>query len=139
MCYGAGALAATARYGEAVADFDQALSMDPTMDFIFYERGDSQHKREHYTEALADYDKGLQADPDWIFLFLRHGLALYALKQYEEAERDFATSSLGGLEFLSVPFLNEVRTGLLLHIQNEKKDGHFRGPDSGRSLQHQRA
>ena len=52
-------LAAAARYAEAVADFDKALSMDSTLDVIYSLRGEAQHKREQYTEALADYDQSL--------------------------------------------------------------------------------
>ena len=51
-------------YGEAIADYDQALQLDPDHAVTYYHRGNAKMKLRWYKKAITDYDQALQLDPD---------------------------------------------------------------------------
>ena len=52
------------QYREAIADYDQALRLDPNHAEAYHHRGIVKHNLGLYGEAIADYDQALQLDPD---------------------------------------------------------------------------
>ena len=50
-------------YDKAIADMSAAISLEPTYEFYFKDRGDLYFAAGKYAEALADYNKAKQMDP----------------------------------------------------------------------------
>ncbi len=51
-------------YDKAIADYDQALVINPKDAFVYCRRGTAWEKKGAYDKAIADYRKGSAIDPD---------------------------------------------------------------------------
>jgi tetratricopeptide (TPR) repeat protein len=52
-------------YDKALADFNQAIQLDPTYVFAYNNRGNVYLHKGDYDKAIADYDKAIQLDPKY--------------------------------------------------------------------------
>src|SRR5262249_22601481 len=50
-------------YDHAIANYDQAISLDPTLALAYYSRGSVYGGKEDYDRAIADYDQAIRLDP----------------------------------------------------------------------------
>jgi TPR repeat/Tetratricopeptide repeat len=75
--------------GEALAAYEQALSLDPNNAHIYTSKGDILCDLERYGEALLAYEQAIRVDPNYAFAYVSKGLALNTLKRYEKAVRAF--------------------------------------------------
>ncbi|MEU3773980.1 tetratricopeptide repeat protein [Streptomyces sp. NPDC032472] len=76
------------RYPEALADYAQALALDPETERAHYGRGRTHELTEHFEEAVADYTRALELDPD-VWSLICRGYCRHNLGRYEEALADF--------------------------------------------------
>src|ERR687886_655861 len=75
-------------YQGAIADFNQALQIDPNDADTYYNRGYAQHTLGRYDQALADYTQAIQLNPTFAEAFYNRGLSRFNLKNYKEAIDD---------------------------------------------------
>ena len=50
-------------YDKAIADYDQAIRLDPKYAMAYNNRGHAWYAKEEYDKAIADYDKAIELDP----------------------------------------------------------------------------
>jgi lipoprotein NlpI len=80
---------AKAQYDRAIADFDQAIRLDPKFAVAFYNRGLAFGSRAQYDRAIADFDEAIRLDPEFAFAFNARG-SIYELKaEYRPRHRRF--------------------------------------------------
>jgi len=94
------ALSALKRHTEALASYDRALAITPTLVEALNNRGGALKDLGRFDEALASYDRALAIKPDLAITHYNRGTALSALRRNEEAlasydralvlKRDFA-------------------------------------------------
>ena len=77
------------QYEAAIADYDKAIALDPTLAHAFSNRGLAKHVLKQYEAAIADFNKAIALDPTLAIAFSNRGVAKYELKQYEAAIADF--------------------------------------------------
>jgi len=72
-----------------MADFGEALRLDPKSAMAYYNRGLTHIELDRYEEAIADLTQALLFDPDDVDARYNRGLAHYYLDECEEALADF--------------------------------------------------
>jgi tetratricopeptide (TPR) repeat protein len=75
-------------YDRAIADFDQAIKLDPEFVEFLNDRGLGFYKMGQYDRAIADFDQALKLRRSFITLSNR-GLAYQAKGEYERAIQDY--------------------------------------------------
>ncbi len=80
------------RFQEAMADFDQSISLDPQRWLAFHNRGYCHAKQQQFDQALEDLTKALEIKPDYFKALTNRGEIYYALGQYEEAVADYTAA-----------------------------------------------
>ena len=72
----------------AIADYNQALRINPNYAKAYLNRGDAYHELGEYQKAIADYNQALRINPDYIKAYIDRGHAYSELKEYEKAMTD---------------------------------------------------
>lgn len=62
-------------YQAAIADYTQAIQLEPGNALAFYQRGYAYHVLHNYPAAIADYTQALQLNPKLIQAYLSRGIA----------------------------------------------------------------
>lgn len=76
-------------YGQAIADYDQAILMDSTdADFYFY-RGSVYARLSNEEKAIENYDQVIALDPTYTRIFYTRGLNYAVLGNLDRAIEDF--------------------------------------------------
>ena len=75
--------------GEAVADYDKAIALQPDYAAAYINRGIANHELGRPDEALADYDEAIALRPDYAAAYRNRGVAKLRLERQEQAEADF--------------------------------------------------
>jgi tetratricopeptide (TPR) repeat protein len=76
-------------YQEAIADFTEAISLEPTFLPSYIGRGNAYCELGEYEEAMVDYNEAIRLDPDYSRAYYSRGDVYRALGEYEEAIADF--------------------------------------------------
>ncbi len=76
-----------AKWDEAVEEFSEGISEDPSNPALYFFRGLSQENNGQVEEALADYQKSVELKPDFILPYSRSG-KIYARQQNHEKARE---------------------------------------------------
>ena len=50
-------------YDRAIADYTQAIRLNPDDAYAYYSRGKAYHWKDDYDRAIADYEQALRIDP----------------------------------------------------------------------------
>jgi tetratricopeptide (TPR) repeat protein len=77
------------QYDRAIADFDEAIRVDPNYAAGFSNRGVAYMKKEDYDRAIADFDEAIRVDPNYADGFSNRGLAYVEKEDYDRAITDF--------------------------------------------------
>ncbi|MHA7840923.1 MAG: tetratricopeptide repeat protein, partial [Gammaproteobacteria bacterium] len=77
------------RYAEAIADYDEALRLNPAKAEAYHNRGYAKRQLGRYTEAIADYDEALRLNPAYAGAYFDRGFAKGQLGRYAEALVDY--------------------------------------------------
>jgi tetratricopeptide (TPR) repeat protein len=78
------------RYEEALAAYEQAISLNPNHGYTYYTKGLTLRKLKRYEEALAAYEQAIHLKPNFADTYYHAmGLVLRDLKRYEEADQAF--------------------------------------------------
>jgi tetratricopeptide (TPR) repeat protein len=75
-------------YQDAIADFSQALQIDPNDSDTYYNRGYAHHSLGNYEKAIADYSEAIRLNPQFAQAFSNRGYTYFVLKNYQQAIND---------------------------------------------------
>jgi tetratricopeptide (TPR) repeat protein len=79
-------------YGRAIADFDQAIALNPNRASAFRGRGDAYRQTGEFDSAIADYDQAIALNPRLAAPYLDRGVALAAKGDLDRAILSFNTA-----------------------------------------------
>ena len=88
-------------HDRAIADFDEAIRLDPKLAIAFVNRGWSYERKGDYDRAIADYDEAIRLDPNYSLAHNNRGWARNLKGEYDQAIVDFGEA---------------IRTLSLIHI-----------------------
>ena len=80
------------QHAAAIADYDQALRLDPNSDWTYNARGNAKAELGLYAQAIADYDQALRLDPNSDWTYFNRGNAKAELGLYAQAIADYDQS-----------------------------------------------
>jgi tetratricopeptide (TPR) repeat protein len=69
----------------AIADFDKAIAIDPTLEAAYVRRGNARYGKADYDNALADYAKAVQLNPNDAIASFNICNTQYQRKAYQDA------------------------------------------------------
>lgn len=77
-------------YDRAIADYDQAIRLNPKYGRAFNNRGNAYQSKGDYDHALADYNQSIQIDPNQAYPYNGRANAYAAKQDYAHALADYA-------------------------------------------------
>jgi tetratricopeptide (TPR) repeat protein len=102
-------------YDRAIADYTQAIALDPTNSDIYVLRGQAHTATHNYAQALADYNQAIALSPNDESLYLLRGEVHYENGDYDRAIADFGQLiTLAPEEF--VGYYNRGRAWLMKDV-----------------------
>ena len=78
----------TKQYSLAMADFSQAIGLDPNYHEAFDDRGNVYTKTRDYDHAIADYDRAISLKSDVALYYSNRGYTYYMKGEYDTALTD---------------------------------------------------
>jgi cytochrome c-type biogenesis protein CcmH/NrfG len=76
----------------AIADYNEAIRIDPDYADAFYGRGNAWSEKFDDARALADYNQAIRLDPNHAAALNNRGAAWLAMGQYDRAVADFSAA-----------------------------------------------
>ena len=76
-------------YTGAIADYNNAIKLDPKDAKAFQKRGDAKRTLEDYRGSIVDYNKAIELDPKESWAYFSRGVAKYMLEDSRGAIADF--------------------------------------------------
>ena len=83
------AYAKKGQYDHAIADFDQAIRLDPDSIFALNNRGAAYARKGQYDDAIADFNEAIRIDASYAITYNNRGIAYAKKGQYDRAIEDF--------------------------------------------------
>ncbi len=83
------AWSAERKYDKAIADYNEAIRLDPKFAAAYTSRGLAWSAKKDYDKAIADYTEASRIDPKGTWALSRRGLAWIAKKDYDKAIADY--------------------------------------------------
>jgi tetratricopeptide (TPR) repeat protein len=78
------------RYDQkAIADYNQAISLDPDYAWAYAGRGETYRWLEQYDQAIADFDKAIELESEFVWALAHRGEMFRKLEENEKALADF--------------------------------------------------
>ncbi len=84
------------QFDRAIADFDQAIRLDPEYPDAFNNRGVAYAGKGQFDRAIEDYDRAIALDPNYAIAIYNRGLAAQSLGRTDEAAAYFARAKQVG-------------------------------------------
>ena len=60
-------------YDKAIADYNQALTINPNYAYAYVNRGDAWNEKGEYDKAIADYNEAIRLDPNFASAYCNRG------------------------------------------------------------------
>jgi tetratricopeptide (TPR) repeat protein len=76
-------------YDIAIADFNEAIRLDPNSDAAYNSRGVAWKAKQEYDKAIADYGQAIRLDPKYATAYLNRGNAWDESKSFDKALSDY--------------------------------------------------
>jgi tetratricopeptide (TPR) repeat protein len=76
-------------YDRAIADYTEAIRLDPKYALAYSNRGTAYKAKGNYDLAIADYTEAIRLDPEDALAYFKRGNAYEARKNYDRAIADF--------------------------------------------------
>jgi tetratricopeptide (TPR) repeat protein len=77
-------------YDRAIADFTQAIRLDPDSASAYIERGGAYDAKGYHDQAIADYSQAIRLAPDYYSAYSVRGLAYSEKGDYDRAIADYS-------------------------------------------------
>ncbi|MGY6026903.1 tetratricopeptide repeat protein [Streptomyces spinosirectus] len=77
------------RYEAAIADFNEALDLNPKLSWTLAARGETYRLMKQHSHALRDLDHAVEIDPDLAWAISSRGIVYRELVRYDDALADF--------------------------------------------------
>jgi tetratricopeptide (TPR) repeat protein len=77
------------RYDEAIAEYNEAIKLDPKLVVAYNNRGASYYNLERYKKAIADCNKAIELDQNYNLAHANLGHSLFMKKDYDNAEKEY--------------------------------------------------
>jgi tetratricopeptide (TPR) repeat protein len=74
---------------QAIADFTEAIAINPRFDEAYYNRGRAWHDKGDYGKAIGDYTRAIEIDPRDAFVYFNRGSAWMKKGDYDKAIADY--------------------------------------------------
>jgi tetratricopeptide (TPR) repeat protein len=78
----------------AIADYDEAVRLDPENNLVYSYRGLVYKELGEYENAIADYDEAIRLNPDYAYAYYNRGSAYSDIGEYEKAVEDYSKTLL---------------------------------------------
>jgi tetratricopeptide (TPR) repeat protein len=92
-------------YDRAIADYTEAIRLDPTLAVTFSGRGSAYYEKHDYDRAVADQTEAIRIDPKLADAYLHRGWAYsYGKKDYDRAIADYTKAIQLDPSFLGAYF-----------------------------------
>ena len=75
-------------HDRAIADYDEALRIEPDSADVLHSRGAAYHDKKDYARAIADYTLAIQNEPEWAFPYVSRAIARDCLNETAKAVAD---------------------------------------------------
>jgi tetratricopeptide (TPR) repeat protein len=76
-------------YDRAMADYNQALRLDPDYAWAYSCRGNVYNAKGDYNRAIADYTEAIRLDPKYAAAYYNRGVVYYNKRDYDRAMADY--------------------------------------------------
>src|SRR5271166_5368995 len=76
-------------YDRAIADYDEAIRLNPNLALAFTNRGFAYYKKGEYDRAIADYNEAIRLNPNLAVAFNNRGLGYGNKGEYDRAIADY--------------------------------------------------
>ena len=76
-------------YDRAIADYNEAIQLDPKLAFAWNHRGNAYYVKGDYDRAIADYNEAIRVDPKRAAAWSNRGNAYYVKGDYDRAIADY--------------------------------------------------
>lgn len=76
-------------YQQALADYNQAIKLNPNLAEVYDQRGFVYYRLNDYSSAFADYSQALQINPSLASVYYHRGLTRFALGYSQTAIEDY--------------------------------------------------
>ena len=83
------AYAKKSQYDRAIADFNQAIRLDPDSIFALNNRGAAYARKGQYDDAIADFNEAIRINASYAITYNNRGIAYAKKGQYDRAIEDF--------------------------------------------------
>jgi tetratricopeptide (TPR) repeat protein len=77
------------QYDHAIADFNQAIRLDPDSIFALNNRGAAHARNGQYDDAIADFNEAIRIDASYAITYNNRGIAYAKKGQFDRAVEDF--------------------------------------------------
>jgi tetratricopeptide (TPR) repeat protein len=77
-------------YDRAIADYNEALRLNPRAALIYYNRGNAWRDKRDYDRAIADYNEALRLNPRDDDAYVGRGVAWHDKRDYDRAIADYS-------------------------------------------------
>ena len=77
------------KFEKAIADYSQAIRIDPEYATAYNNRGLSYHQLGIYEKEIQDYTEAIRIDPEYADAYYNRALSYADLGQHEKAHADF--------------------------------------------------
>ena len=77
-------------YPKAIANYEEAIRLDPDNVLLYYRRGNANLGQEQYGEAIDDYSEAIRLNSDFSDAYYWRGRVKHLLERYDEAIEDYS-------------------------------------------------
>jgi tetratricopeptide (TPR) repeat protein len=76
-------------YDGAIADYNEAIRLNPSYALAYFDRGNAYFAKRDYDLAIAGYSEAIRLDPSYPFAYFNRGTAYYNKRHYDLAIADY--------------------------------------------------